>query len=372
MEIEPRRTIPAAGKAAVGHTANPGNDTMSRPPSTRPAAGHIINTGLAALCALLMFGALWVVFGGYVPTTNRQAQRVEVGSTVRLKDLETGEVLKLVVLPSGEAARNAAEIPADSPLGRALMGKERTTRDEAADRAVPTIIEAELDGKPRRFRFDPDAPEVPFDQKIEALDLPQRIFYFHVPSAIITFLAVFLVGGASLLYLLTRRRFWDRLARSGAELGILFCTIVLLTGPIWAKPEWGHYWTWEWRLNFTAILWLVYLGYNLVRAYAGSIEEASLVSSALGIMSVPLVPLVYIAAELWEGSHPKPTLGRSGVQHDALVSHGFLYCFIVFFLLFTTLLIFRTRLLGLEEEVERLKQRRLARPAGAPPSGSSP
>ena len=327
-------------------------------------AGTMVNAALAALTALMMLVALRLVFGGYVPTTNRQAQRVEVGSTVRLKDLDSGEVAKLVILPSDATPRSPAEIPASSPLGRALLGKERTTRDETADRAVPTVVEAEVDGKLRRFRFDPDAPQFPFDQKIETLDLPQRIFYFHVPSAMITFLAVFLVGGASLLYLITRKRIWDRIARSGAELGILFCTIVLLTGPIWAKPEWGHYWTWEWRLNFTAILWLVYLGYNLVRAYASSAEEASLVSSALGLLSVPLVPLVYVAAELWEGSHPKPTLGRGGPQHDPHVGQGFLFCFVVFLLLFTTLLLFRTRLLGLEEQVEQLKQRRPAGPQG--------
>ena len=322
------------------------------------AAGEGINYALASLTAILMLEAIFVVFGGYVPTTKRQSQRVEVGSTVRLKDLDSGEALTLVVIPSGEAPRGRSEISADSPLGRALLGKERTTRDPETDRAVPTVVEAELDARTRRLRFDPDAPQMPYDQKIEALDLPQRIFYFHVPSAMITFLAVFLVGGASLVYLLTRNRFWDRLARSGAELGILFCSIVLLTGPIWAKPEWGHYWTWEWRLNFTAILWLVYLAYNLVRGYAGGAEEASLVSSVLGLISVPLVPLVYVAAEMWEGSHPKPTIGRSGVQHDPLVSRGFLFCFLVFALLFLTLLLTRVRLLGLEEEVEKLKQRR--------------
>lgn len=327
--------------------------------------GAAVNAILAALAAVLMLGAICLVFGGYVPTTKRQAQRVEVGSTVRLKDVESGEVRTLILLPADEAPRGPSEISAGSPLGRALLGKERTTRDAATDRAVPTVIEGELDGRPRRFRFDPEAPQMPYDQKIEALDIPQRIFYFHVPSAIITFLAVFLVGGASLVYLITRSRFWDRVARSGAELGILFCTIVLLTGPIWAKPEWGHYWTWEWRLNFTAILWLVYLGYNLVRAYASSAEEAALVSAVLGLISVPLVPLVYLAAELWEGSHPKPTLGRSGAQHDPLVSNGFLFCLIAFLFLFTTLLVLRTRLLGLEEELERL-ERRPARAGGEP------
>jgi len=199
----------------------------------------VINAVLASAAAIAVLGAIWMVFGGYVPTTNRQAQRVEVGSTVRLKDLESGEVRTFVVIPSGEAPRSASEISADSPLGHALLGKERTTHDPATDRAVPTIVESEMDGRARRFRFDPDAPQMPYDKKIEALDMPQRIFYFHVPSAIVTFLAVFLVGGASLVYLLTRSRFWDRVARSGAELGILFCSIVLLTGPIWAKPEWG-------------------------------------------------------------------------------------------------------------------------------------
>ena len=335
------------------------------------SSGSVLNAVLAAVSAVLVLLAIGVVFGGYVPTTKRQAQHVEVGSTVRLKDLDTGEVLTLVLIPAGETPKGGSEILADSPLGRALLGKERTTRDEAADRALPTVVESELHGKARRFRFDPDAPQFPYDQKIEALDLPQRIFYFHVPSAIITFLAVFLVGGASLAYLITRRRFWDRLGRSGAELGILFCTIVLVTGPIWAKPEWGHYWTWEWRLNFTAILWLVYLAYNLVRAYASSADEASLVSAALGIMAVPLVPLVYVAAEMWEGSHPKPTLGRSGGQHDALVSRGFLFCFLALFSLFLTLLVLRTRLLGLEEEVERFRQRRPADTGAAFAPGAS-
>src|SRR5262245_33933139 len=320
-------------------------------------SGGAINALLAAAAGVLVLVAIWIVFGGYVPTTKRQAQRVEVGSTVRLKDLDSGQVVTLVLLPSGETPRGPSEISADAPLGRALLGKERTTHDPATDRAVPTVVEGELDGRARRFRFDPDAPQMPYDQKIEALDIPQRIFYFHVPSAIITFLAVFLVGGASLVYLITRSRFWDRVARAGAELGILFCSIVLLTGPIWAKPEWGHYWTWEWRLNFTAILWLVYLGYNLARAYASSAEEASLVSAVLGLISVPLVPLVYIAAELWEGSHPKPTLGRSGAQHDPLVSNGFLFCLLAFLVLFAALLVLRTRLLGLEEELERRKRR---------------
>lgn len=330
-------------------------------PDQGPArAGEALNALLAGLSALLMFVALWMVFGGYLPTTKRQAQRVEVGSTVRLKDLDSGETRKVVLLPSGEAPRDSSQIPADSPLGRALLGKARTTRDPASDRAVPTVVEVDLDGSSRRLRFDPDAPQFPYDQKIETLDLPQRIYYFHVPSAMITFLAVFLVGGASLAYLTTRRRVWDRLARSAAELGILFCTIVLVTGPIWAKPEWGHYWTWEWRLNFTAILWLVYLAYNLVRAYSGDTEEASLVSSVLGLVSVPLVPLVYVAAEMWGGSHPKPTLGRAGAQHDPLVTRGFLFCFLVFLLLSTTLLVLRTRLAGLEEEVERIRQRRLS------------
>ena len=185
----------------------------------------------------------------------------------------------------------------------------------------------------------------------------QKIFYVHLPCAIATFLACVVSFAASIAYTARRDMKWDRLAAAAARVAVVFCSIVLLTGPIWAKPEWGHYWTWEWRLNFTAILWLVYLGYNLVRAYASSAEEASLVSAVLGLLAVPLVPLVYVAAELWEGSHPKPTLGRAGAQHDPLVSNGFLFCFITFFILFSALLVLRTRLLGLEEELERLKRR---------------
>ena len=110
----------------------------------------------------------------------------------------------------------------------------------------------------------------------------QRIFYFHVPSAWASFLAFFVVFGASVLYLATRKPIWDTLAHASAELGVLFCTIVLITGPIWARPIWGTWWTWEARLTTTLILYLVYVAYLVFSALVDSGPVDALVGTGVG------------------------------------------------------------------------------------------
>ena len=131
----------------------------------------------------------------------------------------------------------------------------------------------------------------------------QRIFYFHVPSAWIGFLAFFIVFLASFAYLRTRQRRWDALAMASAEIGIVFTTLVLLTGPLWAKVVWGVFWVWDARLTTTLILWLIYIGYLMLRSTA-EVERRSRFAAVLGIVGFIDVPLIYLSVSWWRTMHP--------------------------------------------------------------------
>lgn len=133
----------------------------------------------------------------------------------------------------------------------------------------------------------------------------QKIFYFHVSSALTVFLAFGVTCLFSLLYLIKRKDKFDTVAAASAELGIVFCTIVLITGPIWAKPAWNTWWNWEPRLTSTLILWLMYIGYFILRsALAG--EKKKVYSAVLGILAYLDVPIVVFSVRIWKGNlHPE-------------------------------------------------------------------
>ena len=132
----------------------------------------------------------------------------------------------------------------------------------------------------------------------------QKIFYFHVSSALTVFLAFGVTCLFSLLYLIKRNDKFDTVASASAELGVVFCTIVLLTGPIWAKPAWNTWWNWEPRLTSTLILWLMYIGYFILRS-ALTGEKKKVYSAVLGILAFLDVPIVYFSVEIWQGNlHP--------------------------------------------------------------------
>jgi heme exporter protein C len=183
----------------------------------------------------------------------------------------------------------------------------------------------------------------------------QRIFYFHVPSAMLAFLGFAVVFVASVGYLKTRNRTWDLLARSSAELGVLFCTIVLVTGPIWAKPIWGAWWTWETRLTLTLLLWLIYMAYLMVRLYVEDPDQQARFAAVLGILGFLVVPFVYFSVYLWGGMHPKNVL-RSGGLHPTMRT-VFLFNMLAFLLLYVVLLGLRFRLGQARRMLDRLKQR---------------
>jgi len=137
---------------------------------------------------------------------------------------------------------------------------------------------------------------------------PYRILYLHVPSVVAAYLGFTVTFGASVGYLVTRRRDLDRLAASSAEIGEVFLTLVLITGPIWGKPVWGAWWTWDARLTTALILWFIFAGYLMLRAWAGpSGARAAAVVAIVGFLDIPLI---HWSAVLLRTLHPGPTVFR--------------------------------------------------------------
>ena len=136
------------------------------------------------------------------------------------------------------------------------------------------------------------------------MGIVQRIFYFHVSSAWVAFLGFFLVAGASAVYLWNGSRAADRLAEAAAEVGVLFCTLVLVTGPLWARPIWGVWWTWDPRLTMTVILWAVYASYLMLRAFGGDDDAIRRYAAVLGIVGVLDIPIIMVSVRLLRGIHP--------------------------------------------------------------------
>jgi heme exporter protein C len=136
----------------------------------------------------------------------------------------------------------------------------------------------------------------------------QRIFYFHVASAWAGFTAFFICFIGNLLYVWRRKQQYDWLGVSGAEVGLAFTTVVLITGPIWAHPVWGIWWTWDARLTSTFVLWLLYVSYLLLRTLVEEPDRRALLSSLFGIFAFIDVPLVFGAIRWWRTQHPQPVI----------------------------------------------------------------
>ena len=185
------------------------------------------------------------------------------------------------------------------------------------------------------------------------MGLVQRIFYFHVPSAFVAFVAFFLVFVGSIQYLRTQEVKWDRLAVSAAELGVAFSLIVLITGPLWARPIWGVYWRWEPRLTSMLILFSMYVAYLMVRSYGTSAARTPRLAAVLGILAFVNVPLVYFSVNLWAAEqqlHPQ----RIGLQ--PAMKHTLYVCLVAIFLLFLFLLQRRVRLEKAADTLSSLRQ----------------
>jgi heme exporter protein C len=140
----------------------------------------------------------------------------------------------------------------------------------------------------------------------------QRIFYFHVACAWVSFAAFGLVAICGIFYLWLGNEIFDQLAYTAAESGMVFCTLVLVTGSIWAKPIWGTWWTWDSRLTTTLILWLLYGGYLMLRAMSGDAPQVARFAAVVGIIAAADVPVIIVSVRLWRTIHPAVLVTRQG------------------------------------------------------------
>ena len=182
----------------------------------------------------------------------------------------------------------------------------------------------------------------------------QRIFYFHVPLAMNAFLGFAVVMVASIGFLIHGRRSWDVTAEAAAEIGLLCCTLVLLTGPIWARKAWGVWWTWDARLTSTLVLWLIYASYLLLRRYMADDPRMRRYAAVLGIVGALDVPIVYMSVHWFRTQHPTTFITTPGAL-DPRMAASLRVCMIAVLVLNAALLVKRIWLGRLEQEAESLR-----------------
>jgi heme exporter protein C len=181
----------------------------------------------------------------------------------------------------------------------------------------------------------------------------QKIFYSHVPAAMIMYAGFTVASVASLLYLLKPSRVWDIAALSGAEIGLLFCVYVLISGPLWAYKAWGTAWTWDPQLTATFVLFLLYTGYVLLRTFSGSGERVRKVAAVLAVIAFVDIPIIHYAVKQWGGMHPVVEReGGGGLGPE--MKMVFSIAMLAFLGLFLVLLWLRVRLRLTERAVDRL------------------
>ena len=182
----------------------------------------------------------------------------------------------------------------------------------------------------------------------------QRIFYFHMGTVWVATVAFIIVFIASIQYLRKETRFWDILAFASAEVGVLFITLTIITGSIWAKPVWGTWWTWDPQLTTTFILWMLYIVYLILRSAAGSDLKKAKYAAVFGIIAFLDLPLVYASARLMRGISPVVFGGRGGgIAPEMMVA--LLITLFAFTLLFIFLLLERINLERMKDDVAAIK-----------------
>ena len=182
----------------------------------------------------------------------------------------------------------------------------------------------------------------------------QKIFYVHVPSAWVGFLSYFIVMISGFMYLTSRDNRWDNIGLAASEIGTFFISLVLITGPIWATPIWGQPWVWEPRLVTTLILFLIYIGYFMIRAYGGYIERMKRNAAALGIVAFINVPIIFLSVQFWSPdiqSHPQVEM----TEQPSEILSPFIFSLIVFTMLYTVMIRYRVYVIhlnnGINEDV---------------------
>ena len=190
-----------------------------------------------------------------------------------------------------------------------------------------------------------------------SMGLIQRIFYFHAASAWAGMTAFLVCFVANLLYVWRRQQKWDSLAVSAAEVGLAFITVVLITGPIWAHPVWGIWWTWDARLTSTFVLWLLYISYLLLRTLIEEPDRRALLSALFGIFAFLDVPLVFGAIRWWRTQHPQPVImGAPGSGLEPTMRNVFFFSVLALHALMIFLVVERYRLETLRTELEVVRR----------------
>ncbi|WP_228441596.1 cytochrome c biogenesis protein [Novibacillus thermophilus] len=187
----------------------------------------------------------------------------------------------------------------------------------------------------------------------------QRLMYFHIPSAFSAFAAFALVFVMGIVYLVTKKRTWDLIAVSSAEIGVLFTTLTLITGSIWARPVWNAWWVWDDpRLVTTLILWFMYIAYLLIRSSIAEDTRRRKFASVFGIIAFIDVPIVYFSVLWWRTIHPK-VIDETGIHMPPEMTQTLFVGIIAFLLLYAMLLLYRTTFEYQREAFISIKQEKL-------------
>lgn len=154
----------------------------------------------------------------------------------------------------------------------------------------------------------------------------QKIFYFHAPAAYAMYLGFGLCVIGSTMYLAKRSDGWEAIAVGGAEVGALFCLMVLITGPLWGRKAWGTYWTWDPRLTTTLLIGMIYVAYLLLRNLGATGEAERRFAAGLGILGGALMPIIHYSVQLWRGQHPTVITKKGGGLHPDMLTALLLGC----------------------------------------------
>jgi heme exporter protein C len=181
------------------------------------------------------------------------------------------------------------------------------------------------------------------------MGLVQKIFYFHAACGMAMFLAAFVSGIGSAMFLFTKKPSADRMAVAGAELTVIIGLIVLVTGPLWARKAWGVWWQWDARLTSTLVMWMIFNAYLLLRRYGGPGSEK--LAAAVALFGMANVPFVYWSVNVWRTLHPKTSVIPS-LQPG--MRGPFWFCVVAFLLVTTAILMLRTELEKRRQQLDEL------------------
>jgi heme exporter protein C len=171
------------------------------------------------------------------------------------------------------------------------------------------------------------------------MGLVQKIFYFHMPPAMLMLLSAIFCGIVSAVFLIKKRPIYDWMAYAAAELTVLYGAIAMVTGPLWARKAWGVWWVWDPRLTMSLLLWMIFVSYLLLRRYGGAGSE--MLAAGLAVFGMATSPFVYLSVNIWRTIHPLTTVVPTLPVDFAL---PLWYAFAGFLLFYIALMLLRMRI----------------------------